>query len=362
MPAARSVIHNKSSAWNANKVFFVVLILYSSLALSVAMHWKIPISFELYSQPFIIFGLGVSVIFFAVISARVMLRRPEHLLPALGSQIQADGLPKRVIVGLPVVLVLPVFFSLFTSLKDGISRIVPFYADTALASIDRMIHGGSDAWRFLHPIIGFGPVIFVLNFLYNLWFVVMFIMIFCVVFSIDNEKLRSQYLVAFVLTWALLGNLAATIFASVGPAFVGSFYNNDTMFTPLMNYLQTVNGTYPIWALKTQEILLASSSLDGPRMGSGISAFPSVHVAVATLNAIYLWNFGRFLRWASIAFLVAIQLGSVHLGWHYAVDGYASMLATPVIWTIAGWLSRNLATSGCADAENCEPSDLLSKS
>jgi hypothetical protein len=108
-----------------------------------------------------------------------------------------------------------------------------------------------------------------------------------------------------------------------------------------MNYLRTTDQTYPVWALVGQRALLADAGLDGPRLGSGISAFPSLHVAVATLNAIYLWRFGSFLRWFGVAFLIAIQLGSVHLAWHYGVDGYASILATPLIWMLAGWLSAS---------------------
>ncbi|TIP01832.1 MAG: hypothetical protein E5X72_23755, partial [Mesorhizobium sp.] len=141
-----------------------------------------------------------------------------------------------------------------------------------------------------------------------------------------------------VLVWVVLGNVVAALVSSVGPAFVFPFYNDST-FEPLMNYLRTTDQTYPVWALVGQRALLADAGLDGPRLGSGISAFPSLHVAVATLNAIYLWRFGRLLRWSGIAFLVAIQLGAVHLAWHYAVDGYASILATPLIWMLAGWLS-----------------------
>ena len=176
-----------------------------------------------------------------------------------------------------------------------------------------------------------------------------FVILFCVTFSVGNERVRSQYLIAFVLVWAILGNVVATLVSSVGPAFVFPFYNDST-FDPLMDYLRTTDKTYSVWALVGQNALLADAGLDGPRLGSGISAFPSLHVAVATLNAIYLWRFGRLLRWSGVAFLVAIQLGAVHLAWHYAVDGYASMLATPVIWIFAGWLSDLHRLPGTAKA------------
>lgn len=31
------------------------------------------------------------------------------------------------------------------------------------------------------------------------------------------------------------------------------------------------------------------------------------------------------------------MIGSVHLGWHYAIDGYVSILAVIVIWKAVGW-------------------------
>lgn len=328
----------RSAAWHANRPFFLTVTVYALVAVLAASYWQIPLDPQIYSEPFLLFGCGVTLILFAVIATRVMLERPEWLFPALLHRLLANDLLNRLAIGVPVALILPVFFSLFTSIKGGLSRIVPFYADPAIIAVDRAIHGGQDAWRMLHPLLGSGSLTFALNFLYNLWFVVMLVVLFCVTFSTADKRLRSQYLVAFVLTWVLLGNAAATVFASVGPAFIKPFYGDDT-FSPLMNYLQATNAVYPVWALDAQRMLLANAALDGPRLGSGISAFPSLHVAVVTLNAIYLWRFGYLLRWVSIVFLIAIQLAAVQLAWHYAVDGYASMLATPVIWIVAGWLS-----------------------
>ncbi|CDX33171.1 conserved membrane hypothetical protein [Mesorhizobium sp. ORS 3359] len=324
--------------WRANRFFFLSIALYALAAAVASERWNIAVSMEIYSRVFLLAGFAVSVILFAVISIRVMLDRPPRIYPALRDRLLVNRLPERLAVGLPVTLVLPIFFSLFTSMKDGISRIVPFYADKILIYGDRIIHGGVDAWKILHPFLGSGVVTFMLNFAYNVWFMVMFTILFCVTFSVESERLRSQYLLSFVLIWILLGNVVATLVSSVGPAFVVSFYDDHT-FAPLMDYLRTTDRVFPVWALDAQDMLLENAKLDGPRIGSGISAFPSMHVAVATLNAIYLWRFGGLLRWASIVFLVAIQLAAVHLAWHYAIDGYASMLATPVIWAFAGWIS-----------------------
>ncbi|PBB39557.1 phosphatase PAP2 family protein [Mesorhizobium sp. WSM3868] len=340
MSIARLAVRSSSAAWRANQPFFVTVLAYILIALTAAARWKIVVDVKLYNKNFLFFGSVVTLILVVVVCGRLIIERPLQPLRAIKNVMLSNRLADRITVGLPVALVLPIFFSMFTSIKEGISKIQPFYADAPLTAIDRVIHGGIDAWRFFHPLLGFGPVTFSLNLLYNLWFAEVFIVLFCVVFSTWNERLRSQFLVAFVLTWVLLGNILAAAFASVGPAFVMPFYGDGT-FSPLMDYLKATDITYPVLALDTQSYLLTNAGLDGPRLGSGISAFPSVHVATATLNAIYLWRFGRVLRWGSIAFLIAIQLGSVHLGWHYAVDGYVSILATSAIWAAAGWLSKN---------------------
>ena len=40
----------------------------------------------------------------------------------------------------------------------------------------------------------------------------------------------------------------------------------------------------------------------------------------------------------TLIYLFFIQIGSVHLGWHYAVDGYASMILTWLLWRLSGWI------------------------
>ena len=76
------------------------------------------------------------------------------------------------------------------------------------------------------------------------------------VFSIDRPRLRSQYLVCFVLAWTILGTIGAIVFASMGPCFFDLAYpGEDNPFGPLMAYLKEVNQTYPVWALTAQDML-----------------------------------------------------------------------------------------------------------
>jgi membrane-associated phospholipid phosphatase len=73
-------------------------------------------------------------------------------------------------------------------------------------------------------------------------------------------------------------------------------------------------------------------------MISGISAMPSMHVATAVLFFLCARGAGiAWLSWATGIFAVMIQIGSVLLAWHYAVDGYAGALLALGCWWLAGW-------------------------
>jgi membrane-associated phospholipid phosphatase len=75
-----------------------------------------------------------------------------------------------------------------------------------------------------------------------------------------------------------------------------------------------------------------------------------MHVANAVLFALYA---GR--RWPSASaffwlFAIVIMVGSVVLGWHYAVDGYAGGLISIAVWKMVGWWLARHAPAGVETA------------
>jgi hypothetical protein len=329
-----------SIAVSANVDFFAVLLAYALSAFLVSREWKIPISLHIYDQSFALFSIATTVLLISFLTVRLIWRRrPERPILLLWNSSTDWGLQNRLYrlsITFPVALALPVFFSIFTSMKGSISSIVPFYADPLLAHIDFVLMGNNDAWRILHPIIGLPGITFVLNFFYNLWLPVMLITLFCMVFFVSDLNLRRQYLVTWALIWVILGNVFAIIFSSVGPCFYKTFYGSPH-YDALMAYLHSASAEYPIWSLTAQKYLLAQK--DGVQLGAGISAFPSMHVAVAMLNVMLCRNFSRFWQILSVLFLGLILVGSIELGWHYAIDGGFSIIAVPIIWWVASKLS-----------------------
>ena len=89
-------------------------------------------------------------------------------------------------------------------------------------------------------------------------------------------------------------------------------------------------------------MLLSAHGSDAIVMGGGISAMPSVHNALSVLFALAAWKVYRPLGWAFAAYAVAIWIGSIHLGWHYGLDGIVAAILTYAIWVGAGRLADRL--------------------
>jgi hypothetical protein len=105
-----------------------------------------------------------------------------------------------------------------------------------------------------------------------------------------------------------------------------------------MSYLWQVaqHGFAP--AVKTQDMLWESYQKTGIGLGVGISAMPSVHVSTAFLLMLVGWKAGRVPGFFLTVFFSIIMAGSVHLAWHYAVDGYAGCVVTSLIWWLLPFL------------------------
>jgi hypothetical protein len=223
----------------------------------------------------------------------------------------------------------------FTTYKIGIPSLVPFYADPMLADLDAMLHGGNPG-EFVHALVPLFAA-YTLGLLYGpIWFVLWFGLIAFVALN-ESKALRQRYFWSRAMVVGLLGTFAAIAFSSVGPVLYEQVYRSDR-FGPLMASInETAVGEYMRFA---SGYLYDTYIHGGGQAGAGISAMPSMHLAIVTLNALMLTSLSRILGGIAWAYLALILLGSVYLGWHYAIDGYFSIAVAGLIWFAVGYLQR----------------------
>ena len=81
-------------------------------------------------------------------------------------------------------------------------------------------------------------------------------------------------------------------------------------------------------------------------LGAGITAMPSMHVAMAFLFWLAMRRVSPLLGKTFFAYFVITWISSVHLAYHYGVDGLVSVVAVLAIWWSAGavlsWWGRRM--------------------
>lgn len=231
---------------------------------------------------------------------------------------------------------LMMFIAGFSVLKGAIAILAPFSWDAALAEVDRILHFGRAPHEWLGWLTRWPAALFAINFSYHLWFVVLVGTLFTAAMAGRDSILRHRFLLSFMLVWLIGGFLVALGFSSAGPCYYERI-GLGTAYGDLMAALASADRDYPLWALSTQDMLWTGYS--GAGSGSiGISAFPSMHVASATLFALYASRRSIAVGTALWLFAAVIMVGSVVLGWHYAVDGYAGALIALAMWKAVGSL------------------------
>lgn len=284
-------------------------------------------------------GLAAVVFLLTYTAALAMAEGPRVVGPRLRKEMTQRILtPERLCQTAVMLLLFPVFAATFSYFKVAIPDLHPFAWDVRLAALDRFLHGGVDPWMILQPVLGHPFVTAAINAAYHLWFGAAYGAILWMMVDTRRRLLRMRFLLTFLLTWILLGNLAATVFSSAGPVYFGRVTGLADPFAPLMAYLNAANEAASVPALEIQELLWRWYRSGAAMAGAGISAMPSVHVGVAFSFFLLGRAISPRLGYLGAAFAAIILIGSVHLGWHYAVDGYVAIVLTWVIWRGVGWL------------------------
>lgn len=277
--------------------------------------------------------------FFATVNARTFLAPPATLVAWMAVVTIADpakrsvaafkesfGPEKRARLVAGFVFVAAIYQANCT--YSLLKRMMPiggaFPWDVTLADLDRRLHFGADVWTYLHGFIEH-PVtrrIIELNYAVG-WTTYALAIVVWVCFDSAFDKTRNRFLVLYLTVLAVVGNGLAKLFLSAGPIFYHLTTGDAERFAPLTAYVDGGTGLVFSGAEIRNYLweLFQTGRLD---IGTGISAFPSVHVGLATFAALVIAERSRkAARWAwGYAFF--ILLSSVYLGWHYAIDGYVA--------------------------------------
>jgi len=239
------------------------------------------------------------------------------------------------------------FSAAFGLVKTTFPHVVPFYADPMLAELDAALHLGHDPYVLVHRLSDYVHPRGLELLYFDLWLAPgLFLPVLMAVTDTNTER-TNRFLILYAFCWIGLGNILAMTFSSVGPVYYDRLLDTER-FVGLTMALESSGLAGGIMG-GVQEYLWMQYNENGQSFGSGISAFPSVHVGVAAVVAFYLAERSRYLMPLGLVFLAAISFASVYNGWHYAVDGYVSIACIAAAWALTK-MRRKVTYSSLATA------------
>ena len=287
---------------------------------------------------FIIYNLlFIGFLYFYPVYVMIFIR-PARLLKRIGHGYYRHLLSaERVVFSFTALLLIPVAQSAYSSFKSQIPHINYFSFDEFLHKLDLSLLANVEAWRVLHPVVWHPWMTIALDKLYHpVWFSLLTAMLLWHALGWHSLKTRVQFFVSYIVVWGVLGNLGALMMSSAGPCYFDRVTSMPNPYNPLFEYLQSVNLQSSLASLEIQDKLWSGYINNVFDYGGGISAMPSLHVATTTLFALSAWKVSPRIGGVLFLYTIIIFIGSIHLGWHYAVDGLFSIPATWLIWHCVG--------------------------
>jgi len=254
-------------------------------------------------------------------------------------------LTNRAVVELSASVVLvAMLMAAFNSFKFMLPVLHPFSWDARIEQASRWMHFGRLPFELLMPVFGSDFATRSLDLLYyGAWPVVLWGVF---VWQVGGRaNLRHQYLLTYAAAWIVLGTFLAIVFSSAGPAYLGHLYRGPNPYAPLLDHLLDVHHRHPLLAIRIQQALWDAEKAGVASGGAGISAMPSLHVAMAELCAIVgRRSERRAVGFSLTAFSLLTLTASVYLGAHYSLDGYVSIIGVHLLWRVSGHLVKRYET------------------
>ena len=272
------------------------------------------------------------------LSLRSIVANPRHPMIWLRARLSRQRIA-RILAGFVLLLALVPFMATFTAMKSFIG-LGGFTADVPLADLDQWLHFGNDPVVFLHNLFSYADTWRIFAFFYGPgWMLWVNGFVFWMAVAAPKPDIRQRFFVSYVFAWAVLGNFVAWLAISAGPAFFAQVTGDASRFASELaavsvNVLPNGSGIRDV-QLYLWDLYVSRTS----GFGMGISAFPSLHVAMVVLCALVATEVDRVLAATGLMIVLVIQTGSVLFGWHYAVDGYFSTIVMVAFW----WVIRHVS-------------------
>lgn len=229
-----------------------------------------------------------------------------------------SNLPRFAALGIGLALI-ALHMASFNWSKSILPSAVPFWADRPLADFDEALFG-MPAWQWTYQLVG--PASELFRRAYGLWLPVHLIALAALICFKPSDR-KTRLILTYILTW-MVGTIVSYLASSAGPIFYGPLGFGDR-FKDLIGQ-PFLNGIP-----KTAAYLWKNYMEQTAVTGGGISAFPSLHVAMALWVAAIV----RF-HWAALIFFALVFVGSFLLGWHYVLDAPAGVACFLLAYALAG--------------------------
>jgi hypothetical protein len=284
------------------------------------------------------------------LAVRPILLRSREPLQSLTEPLRNRfASPVMGLATLAPVALMPLLFVGFGILKMVMPLYAPFAWDDTFAAADRTLFFGYQPWQLTHAVLGGESSTVAIDALYAFWVPLLAVAGFGFALLAPRYE-RARFFVSFAAIWVLLGVVGAWATSSAGPCFAARIGASSAAdYAPLMERLRLIAGPdlLGISTFRWQNVLWTAHVDRHYAFAMGISAMPSLHNAIAILYALALSRLGRAAGLLGWLYALVIFVGSIHLGWHYAVDGLAATAGVLLIWWGAG---RYLDRSGYAAA------------
>lgn len=231
-----------------------------------------------------------------------------------------------------IVLIVTIVLKLFCNLKQIIPLVNPRLFDSAFWQMDITFHlNHSPTLLFLKIPQSSWLWIFIDKF-YVTFFIKNMIIPWIFIFQTKSAALRHRFIFAICLCW-IIGGLSYYLFPAVGPCFFKAELFQG-LNIPVAKALQN-----SLWA--EYNSFINNPLVYRAKTFYGVAAMPSLHVAIVALFFIFSLKLNHILSTLILVYTILTLCGSVMLGWHYAIDGYAGVVLAILVYFISCYLLQD---------------------